>query len=344
MAQPLRWGQAPGNRPPLQASPSFNPRGPPVGYGYPPQHGAAVGPGPGSVSVTPGAPYGQPNGSPGGSAYPAPYPQTAPEPLAGRYINDAPYARAPGGPPPSAAGLHMDGQGYGAGYAGMSAGPAEPPQQQQQQQQQQQPIPQYGRQQQQQRQMPTAGPSAVPARGLPSAGVDGYPAPSPGPGAGMNGSSHTVRANGRSTPVASASAGPRTAVKREEDEAGTPPARARPLFCVVCANNQVRCAGRVRTGAELILVPQSLRIDPWRRTTSFSASFAADGDLAQHPDGPPHSNAKFRVISSGTGSAVRLPGPSVNQPNIYAFGTPYEDMYQELSRKDPKLCVGDPFS
>ncbi|KAL5542280.1 hypothetical protein UlMin_009990 [Ulmus minor] len=45
----------------------------------------------------------------------------------------------------------------------------------------------------------------------------------------------------------------------------------------------------------------------------------------------------FDVSSYGTGSHVKLPGPSLREPNVYDFGTPYKHMFDDLRRKDPEL-------
>jgi RNA polymerase II subunit A C-terminal domain phosphatase SSU72 len=48
--------------------------------------------------------------------------------------------------------------------------------------------------------------------------------------------------------------------------------------------------------------------------------------------------AQYPVISFGTGSQVRLPGPSVHEPNVYRFGDKsYDYMFTELEGKDARL-------
>lgn len=44
-----------------------------------------------------------------------------------------------------------------------------------------------------------------------------------------------------------------------------------------------------------------------------------------------------QVKSFGVGQHVKLPGPSQDKPNTYAFGTTYEYMFNDLKAKDPDL-------
>ncbi|CAF3008924.1 unnamed protein product [Rotaria socialis] len=43
------------------------------------------------------------------------------------------------------------------------------------------------------------------------------------------------------------------------------------------------------------------------------------------------------VRSYGSGQQVKLPGPSLEKPNVYTFDTPYEFMYKDLYNKDASL-------
>ncbi|CAD6585184.1 MAG: RNA polymerase II subunit A C-terminal domain phosphatase [Cyphobasidiales sp. Tagirdzhanova-0007] len=92
------------------------------------------------------------------------------------------------------------------------------------------------------------------------------------------------------------------------------PIAVQKIFCIVCASNNV-------SSGEL-----------------FSANSLRPLAAPEQIYG---SRANFKVISAGTGSAVRLPGPAVDKPNIYAFGTPYEDMYNDLAGKDERLYTAN---
>eukprot|EP00048_Salpingoeca_helianthica_P021058 m.10128 g.10128 ORF g.10128 m.10128 type:complete len:265 (-) comp5543_c0_seq1:52-846(-) len=50
------------------------------------------------------------------------------------------------------------------------------------------------------------------------------------------------------------------------------------------------------------------------------------------------SKSGYQVRSFGTGQNVKLPGPSIDKPNVYEFGkTTYAEMYSDLLSKDPAL-------
>ncbi|KAJ8128912.1 hypothetical protein O1611_g4720 [Lasiodiplodia mahajangana] len=54
------------------------------------------------------------------------------------------------------------------------------------------------------------------------------------------------------------------------------------------------------------------------------------------------SQASYPVISFGTGSLVRLPGPTIHQPNVYPFNkVSYDTMYKELDGKDHRLYTAN---
>ena len=104
----------------------------------------------------------------------------------------------------------------------------------------------------------------------------------------------------------------------------------RPLFCVVCASNNVSYFyGRLKPSLRVAEPVYGSSHGP-EVSQRLLLELGADVLL---------SKAAIRVMSAGTGSAVRLPGPSIDRPNVYRFGTPYDDIYNDLESKDRDLCV-----
>ncbi|KAG7904189.1 hypothetical protein KL905_001751 [Ogataea polymorpha] len=48
-------------------------------------------------------------------------------------------------------------------------------------------------------------------------------------------------------------------------------------------------------------------------------------------------DAGYTVRSYGTGTSVRLPGPTIDQPNVFEFGTPYTKILEKLNTQDLKI-------
>lgn len=129
-------------------------------------------------------------------------------------------------------------------------------------------------------------------------------------------------------------------IKQEaEGVSGTDSGKLRPMFCVVCASNNVSSGRFSRSRGSDTILGRTVR---WKRTMSCSMSlfdiralFWVEILSVDHF----YRRAQFRVTSSGTGSMVRLPGASMREPNIYTFGTPYDVMYNDLKEKDEQLQV-----
>ena len=52
------------------------------------------------------------------------------------------------------------------------------------------------------------------------------------------------------------------------------------------------------------------------------------------------SKRNFKVSSYGTGDKIKIPGKSSREPNVYPFGTTYEEIHKDLVSKDRQLYTG----
>lgn len=93
-------------------------------------------------------------------------------------------------------------------------------------------------------------------------------------------------------------------------------------FAMVCASNNNRSME-----AHALLSKNNMQV-------------ACNVELIMSPDSEVRSlRDVLQVASFGVGNSVKLPGPSQKQPNIYKFGTPYQDIYNDLLKQNRDLYV-----
>ncbi|KAF1816181.1 Ssu72-like protein [Eremomyces bilateralis CBS 781.70] len=92
----------------------------------------------------------------------------------------------------------------------------------------------------------------------------------------------------------------------------------------------------IPTGAEKAISPAPPQPDHPRNSLIFCTVCASNNNRSM--EAHRRLSPFFPTISFGTGSLVRLPGPSITQPNIYSFNkTAYARIHDELASKDPRL-------
>lgn len=97
-------------------------------------------------------------------------------------------------------------------------------------------------------------------------------------------------------------------------------------FAMVCASNNNRSME-----AHALLSQHNMQV-------GFSRRFPQARTHIMRPSRY-YSTLVLQVASFGVGNNVKLPGPSQKQPNVYKFGTPYQDIYNDLLKQNRDLYV-----